>query len=126
MKSTGHGKKLTATSSVMAENQRRAPGAPAEPVEIDDIDPQADVRGRVVGSVIDLGEDSLTVDDGTGSVEVFADNEQLEDVDEQDTVRILGRILPAPEGFELQAEALHVLSVDRETYDTVKKIVKTT
>ena len=123
MKSTGHGKKLTAISSTMAENQRRAP---AEPVEIDDIDPQADVRGRVVGSVIDLGEDSLTVDDGTGSVEVFADDEQLEDVEEQDTVRILGRVLPAPEGFELQAEALHVLSVDRETYDSVKKIVKTT
>jgi OB-fold nucleic acid binding domain. len=107
----------------MVDNQRRAP---AEPVEIEDIDPQADVRGRVVGSVIDLGEDSLTVDDGTGSVEVFADDGQLDDVEEQDTVRILGRVLPAPEGFELQAEALHVLSVGRETYDSVKKIVNTT
>ena len=107
----------------MPEQMRRAP---ARPKDIEEIDAQNDIRVRVIGTVLSIEDDSISLDDGTGSVEVFADDEQLEDVEEQDTVRILGRVLPAPEGFELQAEALHVLSVDRETYDSVKKIVKTT
>lgn len=80
----------------------------------------------MVGSVIDRGEESITVDDGTGTVEVFVEEEQVEGIEEGDEVRILGRVLPAPDGFELQAEALHSLEIDRKLHDRIKKVVNTT
>jgi hypothetical protein len=56
--------------------------------DISDIDPQ-DIRVSVVGTVIrkDPIQYSMTIDDGTASITVFADT--LYDV--QSTVRIIGR-----------------------------------
>ncbi|MFB6209526.1 MAG: OB-fold nucleic acid binding domain-containing protein [Candidatus Nanohaloarchaea archaeon] len=105
------------------QRQRRAP---AEPKDIEQIDPQRDIRVRIVGTVISKGEESVTLDDGTGSTEVFMQEEELEEVEEGERIRVLGRILPTPDSFEVQAEIVQDLaSVDMETYDTVKKIVNT-
>jgi len=62
--------------------------APAIERDISDIDPQ-DIRVSVVGTVIrkDPIQYSMTIDDGTASITVFADT--LYDV--QSTVRIIGR-----------------------------------
>lgn len=107
----------------MPEQQRRAA---AKPKDIEDINPQTDIRARIVGTVISMEEESVTVDDGTGSTEVFVQEEDIEDIEENDRIRVLGRILPTPDSFEVQGEAVHILDDEEaELYDRVKKIVNT-
>jgi len=107
----------------MPEQMRRAP---ARPKSITEIDPQNDIRVRVIGTVLSVDEDSISLDDGTGSVEVFLEEEQLEDIEESQRVRVLGRVLPTPDSFELQGEVVQDFSsVDPELYDRVKKVVNT-
>ncbi|WEL23180.1 OB-fold nucleic acid binding domain-containing protein [Candidatus Nanohalovita haloferacivicina] len=107
----------------MPENQRRAP---ARPKDIEEIDPQKDIRVRVVGTVISVDNDSVTIDDSTGSVEVFLEDEVMEDLEEQQRIRVLGRVLPTPDSFEIQGEIVQSFEdVDPETYDSVKKVVNT-
>lgn len=106
------------------EHQRRAP---AKPKNIEEIDPQRDIRVRVVGTVISVDEESVTMDDGTGSVEIFMQEDDIKDIEENNKIRVLGRVLPTPDSFEIQAEIVHSLEeVDMETYNRVKKIVNTT
>lgn len=107
----------------MADEQVRR--APARPKELEDVDPQSDIRIRVTGTVLSVDEDSASIDDGTGSVEAFMEEEQLDKIGEGDRVRVLGRVLPTPDGFELQAEAVQGFDVDPELEDRVKKIVNT-
>lgn len=107
----------------MPENQRRAP---ARPKDIEEIDPQNDIRVRVVGTVISVDDDSVTIDDSTGSVEVFLEDEAMEDLEEQQRIRVLGRVLPTPDSFEIQGEIVQSFEdVDPEIYDSVKKVVNT-
>lgn len=107
----------------MPERQRRAP---AVPKDITDIDPKNDIRVRIVGTVIDTGEDSISLDDGTGTVEVFLEEDYIDAVEENDRLRVLGRVLPTPDSFEVQGEAVQDFSdVDPDLYDRVKKVVNT-
>lgn len=105
----------------MPDRQRRAPGIPKD---IEDIDPKQDIRVRVVGTAISIDEDSISLDDGTGTVEVFLREEDIDDIEEGQRVRVLGRVLPTPDAFEVQGEVVQDFSdVDSELYDRVKKVV---
>lgn len=107
----------------MPENRRRAP---ARPKDIENIDPQSDIRVKIVGTVLSKDADSITVDDGTGSVEAFLEEEEMEKLEEQQRVRVLGRVLPTPDSFEIQGEIVQSFeNVDSELYDRVKKVVNT-
>lgn len=108
----------------MVENQRRAP---AEEKDIEAINPKNDIRVRIKGTVISKQENSVNLDDGTGTVEVFLEEDDLEEVEENQKVRVFGRVLPTPESFEIQGEILQDFEeVDQEIYDRVKKVVNTT
>lgn len=105
----------------MPERQRRAPAIPRE---VEDIEPKDDIRVRVVGTVISVDEDSVTLDDGTGKVEVFLQEEDIDELEESQRVRVLGRVLPTPDSFEIQGEVVQDFSdVDADLYDRVKKVV---
>jgi uncharacterized protein YdeI (BOF family) len=107
----------------MPENQRRAP---ARPKNIEEIDPRDDIRVRIIGTVLSVDEDSISLDDGSGTVEVFLDEEQMEDLEENQRIRVLGRVLPTPDSFEVQGEIVQDFSdVDPELYSRVKKVVST-
>jgi uncharacterized protein YxjI len=107
----------------MPENPRRAP---ARPKKIDEINPQNDIRVRITGTVLSKEDDSISLDDGSGTVEVFTEDEDLEDLDENQRVRVLGRVLPTPDSFEIQGEIVQDFSgVDQELHDRVKKVVNT-
>ncbi|MFP4229664.1 MAG: hypothetical protein ACLFRK_00815 [Candidatus Nanohaloarchaea archaeon] len=100
--------------------------APARPKKVEEINPQSDIRVRVTGTVLSLDDDSISLDDGTGSVEVFLEEDQMEDLEEGLRIRVLGRVLPTPDSFELQGEVVQDFSdVDPELYDKVKKVVNT-
>ncbi len=105
----------------MPDRQRRAPGIPKD---IEQIDPKQDIRVRVVGTAISIDEDSISLDDGTGTVEVFLREEDIDELEEGQRIRVLGRVLPTPDGFEIQGEVVQDFSdVDSELYDRVKKVV---
>ena len=107
----------------MPEQMRRAP---ARPKDIDEIDAQNDIRVRVIGTVLSIEDDSISLDDGTGSVEVFLEEDQIEDLEESQRIRVFGRVLPTPDSFELQGEVVQDFSeVDPELQDRVKKVVNT-
>jgi len=107
----------------MVEQRRRAA---AEPKNIEEIDPQTDIRTRILGTAISIEDESVTLDDGTGSVEIFVQEDDLDDISENQRIRVLGRVLPTPESFEIQAEVVHLVNDDEaELYDRVKKIVNT-
>jgi uncharacterized protein YdeI (BOF family) len=106
--------------------QQQMRRAPARPKSVDEIDPQDDIRVRVIGTVLSKDEDSISLDDGSGSVEVFLEEEQMDDLEEGQRIRVLGRVLPTPDSFELQGEVVQDFSdVDPELYDRVKKVVNT-
>lgn len=108
----------------MPENQRRAP---AVPKNIEDIDPKDDIRVRVVGTVISKEDSSIAMDDGSGTVEAFLEESDLEELDENQKIRVLGRVLPTPDSFEIQGEIVQDFEdVDPELRDRVKKVVNTT
>jgi hypothetical protein len=107
----------------MPERQRRAP---ATPKNIEEIDPREDIRVRVIGTVISVNEDSINLDDGTGTVEIFLEDGDLDDREENERIRVLGRVLPTPDSFEIQGEIVQDFSdVDTDLYDRVKKVVNT-
>lgn len=109
----------------MPEEQNRR--SPAVRKDITNIEPQKDIRVRILGTVLSKDEDSVTIDDGTGSVEVFLEEEDLEDIEDGNRIRVLGRVLPTPESFEIQGEIVQDFSnVDSELLDRVKKVVNTT
>lgn len=105
----------------MPDNRR----APARQRSIEDIDPKEDIRVRLLGTVLSTDEDSLMLDDGTGTTEVFLDSDQLEPIMENDTVRVLGRVLPTPDGFEIQGEIVHETDVDPGRYRDVMRVAGT-
>lgn len=108
----------------MPENQRRAP---ARPKNIEEIDPRDDIRVRVIGTILSVDDDSISLDDGTGTVEIFLDEDRMEGLEENQRIRVLGRVLPTPDSFEIQGEIVQDFSeVDPELYSRVKKVVSTT
>jgi len=108
----------------MADDQRRAP---ARLKDIESIDPREDIRVRIVGTVLSMDDDSISVDDSTGSVDVFIEEEKIEELEEGQRVRIFGRVLPTPDSFEIQGEIVQDFSsVDPDLYGRIKKVVSTT
>lgn len=108
----------------MPDDQRRAP---ARPKTIESIDPREDIRVRIVGTILSIDDDSISVDDSTGSVDVFIEEEKIEELEEGQRVRIFGRVLPTPDSFEIQGEIVQDFSsVDPDLYDRIKKVVSTT
>jgi len=107
----------------MPEDQRRAP---ARPKKIKEIDPQSDIRVRITGTILSIEQDSVSLDDGSGTVEVFMEEEDLDELEESQRIRVLGRVLPTPDSFEIQGEIVQDFSgIDQELHDRVKKVVNT-
>jgi hypothetical protein len=92
---------------------------PAVHRKISDINPEKDIRVRILGNVIDANESSLVIDDGHSKAEVIADNI---DCKAGDTVRVFARVLPLEEGYELRGEIIQV--VNELDLDLYKKVVK--
>lgn len=101
-----------------ADNTRRHP---AVTKDIEQIDPQQDVRVRIVGTVLDTREDLIMLDDGSGTVDVFLNEEDLEAVQDGMRVRVFGRVLPTGDSFEIQGELVQDMTdLDMDLYNQVK------
>ena len=48
---------------------------PAIPRKISDINPEKDIRVRLLGRVIDKSDNTIIIDDGSGKAEIIVENE---------------------------------------------------
>jgi len=104
----------------MPDIRRRLPGIEKT---IDSIQPENDVRVRLTGTVIDVGTNSLVLDDGTGKIEVIFEEQPQVIVGQ--LARVIARILPLIDGFQCRGEVVQNLDgFDMDLYKRVKDIVK--
>jgi hypothetical protein len=75
---------------------------PAVEKKISGINPEKDVRVRILGRVIDSSDSTLVIDDGSAKAEVVLDSES--GVVMNQLVRVFCRVLPLETGFELRGE----------------------
>ncbi|MBS3054270.1 MAG: hypothetical protein J4431_01925 [Candidatus Aenigmarchaeota archaeon] len=81
---------------------------------ISDINPEKDIRVRILGRVIDRGEGVIVVDDGFSKAEIVTDSDKG---NAGDAVRVIARVLPLESGYELRAEIIQDMSkLDMELY----------
>jgi uncharacterized protein YdeI (BOF family) len=107
----------------MANEQRTAP---ARPKKVEEINPKQDLKVRVTGTLVSVENDSVSLDDSTGTVEIFLEDDMIDGLEEGQRVRVFGRVLPTPDSFEIQGEIVQDFSnVDPELQSRVKKIVST-
>jgi hypothetical protein len=96
---------------------------PALEKKIADIQPESDVRVRLIGTVIDSSLNSVVLDDGSGKIEIYF--EEQPNVTNGQLVRIIARILPLIDGFECKGEVLQNLDdFNFDLYKKVKEIVR--
>ena len=96
---------------------------PALERRIADIQPESDVRVRLTGTVIDSSTNSVVLDDGSGKIEVYFEEEPK--VRNGQLIRIIARILPLIDGFECKGEVLQTLDgFNLELYKRVKEIMR--
>lgn len=92
---------------------------------IKEIDPETNRRVRIMGVILNKAESSIFLDDGSGSVRVFTDAEELEKLKEKQFIRVIGRVLPTPDGFDIQAEAVQDMTkLDVDTFKKVRELWK--
>ena len=91
--------------------------------KIAEIQPESDVRVRLTGTVIDTSTNSVVLDDGSGKIEIYFEEEPK--VRNGQLVRIITRILPMIDGFECRGELIQNLDgFNLELYKKVKEIVR--
>ena len=92
---------------------------PAIEKKIAEIDPERDVRIRILGKIINKEDEVITVDDESGKAEIITSDVEV-DVNIGDLVKIFTRVLPLEEGFELRAEIIQdVSTLDLDLYKKV-------
>jgi hypothetical protein len=94
--------------------------SPAVEKKIKDINPENDIRVRLLGSVIDKQEGLIVLDDGTGKADISL--EDPEKINVSDTVRIFARVIPLEENYELKGEVIQSISGDE--MELYKKILE--
>jgi hypothetical protein len=83
--------------------------------KISDINPEKDIRVRILGNILDSNEGVFIIDDGSGKAEVISEEQK---VDTGDVIRVIARVLPLENGYELRAEIIQDMSkLDKELYD---------
>ena len=79
--------------------------------KIEEINPETDLKVKILGFVVDKKEDTFVLDDGSKKIKVFMDNPiMVEKVNVNQLVRVFGSTLPTDEGFEIKADVVQDLS----------------
>lgn len=92
---------------------------PAVPRKISRIEPEKDVRVRILGKIFEKTPNGFIIDDGS-TKEVVVEQEFMNSFDVGDVVRIFARVLPLEHGFELRAEIIQNMNeLDLELYKKV-------
>jgi len=83
---------------------------PAIKRKINEINPNLDSRVSLIGRIIDLKENILILDDGSGKINItFSDNVPKPSLKERQLIRVFGFVIPS-EPIEIQAEIIQDFS----------------
>jgi hypothetical protein len=98
--------------------------APAPERKIAELQPEQDIRARLMGTIIGVTDSSILLDDGSGKVEVIFDqSEALLGMEEGKFVRVVVRILPLIDGYECRGECIQQLDgFDVKLYKSAREI----
>ena len=100
-------------------DDRRWHRAPAVLRKISEIDPEHDIRVRLVGTVKRKNDGSFVIADGK-DVEIVAESDILGKLNEGDLVRAFCRVMALESGFELKAEFVqNTADLEQELYKRV-------
>ena len=72
--------------------------------KISDINPEKDVRIRILGRVVDKQDGIIVVDDGSSTAQIVTEGSCEPD----DLVCVFARVLPLEDGYELRGEIVQV------------------
>ena len=79
--------------------------------KIEEINPETDLKVKIMGFVVDKKDDTVILDDGSKTAKVFVDNITIvEKMNINQLIRIFGSTLPTDEGFEIKADVVQDLS----------------
>ena len=79
--------------------------------KIEEINPEVDLKVKILGFVVDKKDDTIILDDGSKKVKVFVDNPaRVEKMNINQLIRVFGSTLPTEDGFEVKADAVQDLS----------------
>ena len=97
---------------------------PAVEKPISEISSDKDVRVRILGTVLELTDTSLLIDDGSGKVEIMFDvPEAMAGVMKGQPIRVVARVLPLIDGYVLKGECVQMLEgFDINLYKHAKQI----
>ena len=91
---------------------------PAVPRQIREINPEKDVRVRLLGKIIDKSDATIVIDDGSATAEVVLDTDA--NVSTDDMIRVFARVIPLEDGMELRAEIIQNMNaLDMDLYKKV-------
>jgi len=94
---------------------------PAVEKKIAEINPERDIRVRILGRILDKADEVIVVDDGSAKAEIIASDLDV-NANIGDIVRVFARVLPLEEGFELRAEIIQDMSkLDLDLYKKIKE-----
>lgn len=80
-----------------------------------------DVRVKIVGTIIDKVDDSFVMDDGTGNIRVVGN---IGDFKTGMYVRVIGRIAPSENGYDINAEIVQNFDVDAQLFKKADQLIK--
>jgi len=79
--------------------------------KIPEINPDEDLKVKILGFVVDKKDDTIVLDDGSGKIKVFVDIPGImESIEINKLIRVFGSTLPTEDGFEIKADAVQDLS----------------
>jgi len=79
--------------------------------KIPEINPEVDLKVKVMGFVVDKKNDTIVLDDGSSKIKIFVDMPGMIDkIDINQLIRVFGSTLPTEDGFEIKADAIQDLS----------------
>jgi uncharacterized protein YdeI (BOF family) len=92
--------------------------------KIVEINPDIDLKVKILGFVVDKKDDTIMLDDGSGKIRVFVDIPgMMERIEINQLVRVFGSTLPTEDGFEIKADIVQDLSgLDVNLYKKVEEL----
>jgi uncharacterized protein YdeI (BOF family) len=93
---------------------------------ISEINPDTDLKVKLIGFVVDKKGDTMVLDDGSGKVNVFVDTlNVMEKININQLVRVFGSTLPTENGFEIKADLIQDLTnLNINLYKKVEEMYK--
>ncbi|MDI6826163.1 MAG: hypothetical protein QMD36_03145 [Candidatus Aenigmarchaeota archaeon] len=89
--------------------------------KIEEINPEVDLKVKILGFVVDKIEDAIVLDDGSKKIRVFVDNPAIvEKININQLIRVFGSTLQTEDGFEIRADVVQDLS--NLSIDLYKKV----